>query len=82
MLLAGAALCEVVEAEIAFHFVSRGKGREASARGNVLSLGASEGNDDCGNAFGRATVGRCKPAGLARERKSRVVGGKLLANVG
>ena len=46
IVLASGALGKVIETEAAFQSVGSGKGRQARSLGNVLCLGAGNGDDD------------------------------------
>ena len=76
-LLAVGTLGVLVEAKVTLQFVGGGKGGQACSRGEILSLGASDGDDNSGHAFAGATVVRCEPSGSLRESEARVEGGNF-----
>jgi hypothetical protein len=78
--LAAGALGEVIETEAAFQTVGGRKGRQARSLGDVLCLGAGDGDDDGRGRFPFATFVGGEPAGFLRKNESRVEGGKFFSN--
>jgi hypothetical protein len=81
IVLAAGALGEVVEAEAAFQTVGGGEGRQARSLGDVLCLGAGDGDDDGRGRFPFATFIGGEPAGFLGKDETRVEGGKFFSDI-
>ena len=79
-LLAVGALGVLFEAKVSLQLEGGGESRQACRGGQVLCLGASDGDDDSGHVFIGVAVVRCEPSGSLRESKARVEGGNLPGN--
>jgi hypothetical protein len=81
IMLAAGALGEVIEAKTAFQSEGGGEGRQARSLGNVLCLGAGDGDDDGRGGFSFATFIGSEPSGFLRKDEARVEGGEFFPNV-